>query len=204
MTPLEQAALALLDQFDGANSAHSDRTVRDHVIGTRDLLFDWGLDEALRAAALCHNVYGTATFAGAATLAQRDTVRAAVGPAVERLVYLFCRVRHRSLFDATTPSAIRFRDVPAEALDGVDHRALLHLVLANTLDQFPSRWWVGRAVQTLQAPMWKRVERLLAEPARARWQDESRRHLRSTVAARVAVYAWRVLVRVGLARRPHD
>lgn len=204
MTPLEESALALMRDLGGADAAHSDRTVLDHVTGTRDLLLAWGLDETVRAAALCHNVYGTATFAGPAAAVERSQVRAAVGADVERLVYLFCRVRHRSLFDARAGAAVQFRGVPAETLDERDYRNLLHLVLANTLDQFPSRWWVGRAVQTLQSPLWRRVESRLAAPALRRWQEETRRHLRSVGAARLAVHAWRVLVRLGLVRRPHD
>ncbi|WP_313918940.1 DUF6817 domain-containing protein [Tahibacter sp.] len=204
MTPLEESALALMCDLGDADEAHSDRTVRDHVIGTRNLLVAWGLEETVCAAALCHNIYGTATFAGPAKEVDRCRVRAAVGAEAERLVYLFCRVRHRSLFDAQGRAAIEFHGVTAETLDERDYRNLLHLILANTLDQFPSRWWVGRAVQTLQSSLWQRVESQLVEPARLHWQQEARRHLRSIRVARVGVYAWRVLVRVGLIRRPHD
>tara|TARA_B100000073_G_C23546227_1_gene498227 strand:- start:39 stop:404 length:366 start_codon:yes stop_codon:yes gene_type:complete len=73
----------------GADKApHGDRTLLDHLIGTRDKLKEMGAPEYLQDVGLFHSVYGTEVFKLTST-DDRETVRNLIGVVAEKLVVLF-------------------------------------------------------------------------------------------------------------------
>ena len=79
-------------QEQGANrTRHSGRTLYKHLVGTHDLLREWGCDEDVCVAGLYHSIYGTQRFRHSSwPLGHRDTIRSLIGRGSEYLVYLFC------------------------------------------------------------------------------------------------------------------
>jgi len=79
---------------------HSQRALLDHLLGTRQLLLDWGARPAVCDAGLFHSVFGTEHYAPQAIpLSMRADVRQLIGDEAESLAWLFCIMR-RETFDA--------------------------------------------------------------------------------------------------------
>ena len=83
--------ISLLDSLPIQDIEHFGRPLKDHLVGTHDLLDDWGCVEDVCLAGLFHSVYGTRTFKSV-TLATRyrQRLRALIGKYAESLVYIFC------------------------------------------------------------------------------------------------------------------
>src|SRR3954454_1591338 len=78
---------------------HSDRGLFDHLLGTRQLLVEWGARAALCDAGLFHSIYSTEHFGQTAVpLARRGEVRQLIGEEAESLVWLFCVMRRDGFF----------------------------------------------------------------------------------------------------------
>ena len=76
---------------------HSDRGLFDHLLGTRQLLVDWGARPALCDAGLFHSIYSTEHYEQTAVaLTRRDEVRQLIGEEAESLVWLFCMMRRET------------------------------------------------------------------------------------------------------------
>jgi (p)ppGpp synthase/HD superfamily hydrolase len=68
--------------------AHPGGTLHAHLNRVAALLAEWGADEDLQVAGLCHASYGTDGFGQALlTLDERPVLRALAGARVESLVY---------------------------------------------------------------------------------------------------------------------
>jgi hypothetical protein len=73
---------------------HSDRGLLDHLLGTRQLLVDWGARPAVCDAGLFHSVYGTEHYKPKAIpLSMRAGVSQLIGDEAESLAWLFCLMR---------------------------------------------------------------------------------------------------------------
>jgi hypothetical protein len=135
--------IALLIDAGAARTPHPSGTLLEHLCGTRDLLARWGCSESLCVAGLHHSVYGTGVFQTATLpLAERERVRAHIGAAAERLVYLYGVMVRPSLYENLrrgSPYHVIDRATSrALALGGVEELAdLLTLDLANRLQQLP-------------------------------------------------------------------
>ena len=199
MTSLEEAAIDMLQRYGSDGLAYSGgRPALDHLAGTCQILRSWNLDEAVCIAGLCHNLYGTRFFPGVAPLSDRARVAEAIGEGAERLVYLFCTLPLNALFEDGPP----LLDGDAQPVSVAEHQALLHMLLANTLDQFPVRGGIQRAALTRQAPMWMRVQERLAPQVRERWQREATQLYRWRLFALMRLQLWDVMVRLGFGRAP--
>jgi hypothetical protein len=147
--------LALLQRLDAHRVPHSKRTLIEHLVGTHDLLREWGNDDAVCCAGLFHSIYGTRVFAAqCADFSSRDEIRAVIGDQAEALAYLFCVADRDAFFAAARSSrpvirdAVNQPDVPVtrQALS-----ALLEVEAANLVEHMPHR---GRS--TLRAMRWYR------------------------------------------------
>jgi hypothetical protein len=76
-----------------------DRTLFDHLAGTRDIVRRWNQGDDLQRAALLHQVYGTDAYQRPLLeLSARAEVRECAGERAERLAYLFYAIPRRHLF----------------------------------------------------------------------------------------------------------
>jgi hypothetical protein len=92
------AKVRFLEQAGAGATAHSKRTLLEHLLGVRDVLAEWKARTALVDAGLFHSAYGTefyrpTMFQGT----ERARVRAVIGAEAEQLAYLWSRVRRASL-----------------------------------------------------------------------------------------------------------
>jgi len=105
----------------GADSvSHSGRTLYDHLVGTHDLLLEWGALRHVRLAGLFHSIYGTVYFKPQClqpTLKNRELVSELIGEKAERLAYIFCVVDRRDILDLNLETD-PFRYVVRNARDG--------------------------------------------------------------------------------------
>jgi hypothetical protein len=120
---------------------HSQGTLLDHLLRTRQLLLDWGARPALCDAGLFHSVYGTEHFAPtAAELSRRPEIQRLIGVEAEQLTWLFCIMRRETLDENLGRSdgfAIRSRlnDERIE-LTAEQFQDLVTLTFANTLEAY--------------------------------------------------------------------
>ena len=153
----------LLQRFDAGRLPHAGgRTLQDHLLGTWAILCRWRQPDWVCEAGAFHSVYGTDVYEGQLVPAsERDRVRAAIGEAAERLVYLFSMMSRRAFVQRietmdeipATEMGIPCRgDVGGRHEDATRSEviALLVLLMANEAEQAcasdrgPSLW-VGRA-----------------------------------------------------------
>jgi catechol 2,3-dioxygenase-like lactoylglutathione lyase family enzyme len=128
-----------LRSLGAAELPHPGGTLLEHLERVRRTLVEWGADEAVQLAGLCHAVYGTAGF-DSSLVPPDDRARLAeiVGVQSEALVYLYAscdrEVVHPSV---ATDRPLRFRDRftgDQRLLARADARALLELTAANEFD----------------------------------------------------------------------
>lgn len=121
----------LLTQRGAAAVPHPGGKLLDHLSRTARTLESWGASPALVRAGLWHAAYGTQGFATALfTLAERETVRTAIGEEAEACVYAYCAL-DRSRWPEVV--ADRFRADELVAPDRL-RAALAELSAANELD----------------------------------------------------------------------
>ena len=131
--------LEFLDALSTDERPHSGRTLRDHLIGTFELLADWGCPDHVCTAGLFHSIYGTASYRNASTeFSKRDSVRAVIGEDAEELAYLFCIADRRGFFYEAGSDRPRVWDRVAERLiETTPQRIneLLDVEAANLIEQ---------------------------------------------------------------------
>ena len=77
---ISQENLELLDALGTGENPHSRRTLKDHLIGTYDLLVDWGSENHVALGGLFHSVYGTQVYRiQSEDLSNRSRIAAAIG-----------------------------------------------------------------------------------------------------------------------------
>ena len=166
--------LKFLDELSTDDKPHSGRTLRDHLVGTYEMLADWGCPEHVCTAGLFHSIYGTASYRNASTtFAKRDAVRAVIGADAEELAYLFCIADRRGFFYETNSAQPRVWDRLAEALiettpQRIDE--LLDVEAANLIEQIDIEKVPPQAVGNFKQ-MLARAEGHMAAPAFAAFAD---------------------------------
>src|SRR5262249_20735290 len=91
--------LSFLRRANTEGMPHTDRGLFDHLLGTRQLLVEWGARPALCDAGLFHSVYSTEYYEQEAVpFTMRSEVRQLIGDEAELLVWLFCMMRRNTLF----------------------------------------------------------------------------------------------------------
>lgn len=131
-----------LDRFGISTTEHSQSTLLNHLIGTHDILKDWGCPPNICVAGLCHSIYGTESFSKApATLDNREYVRQLIGNDAESSVYMFGAHRKDSLWnnlDRKHDYSIEDRFTGQSVMILEEELAnLITLTLANWLEQRP-------------------------------------------------------------------
>jgi hypothetical protein len=133
--------IELLDRLPIGEIRHLGRPLREHLIGTYDLLDQWQNPEHVCLAGLFHSVYGTKTFLPTAlTTESRDNVRLLIGDRAEALVYVFgMSDRKRLLLERQSPPYcwIDHRTGEATEIDNALLSNLVEIEVANFIEQIP-------------------------------------------------------------------
>ncbi len=142
----ERKRLVFLREAGAFSVRHnSDEDLMPHLLGTRDLLREWGARQELCDAGLFHSLYGTEYF-DSATLPEtgRKDLRRIIGAGAEYLVWLWCfGIRNTMLPGLRGEGALRIQDRRDESwlpLDQAVADDLLNLWIADTLEQLPRVW----------------------------------------------------------------
>ncbi|WP_160327969.1 DUF6817 domain-containing protein [Sphingomonas sp. HT-1] len=131
----EAAALAFLRGIPGTRIRHTDTTLLAHLQGVYAKLKAWGCRDDLCFAGLFHSVYGTEHFRRQTIpIAARPRVTKVIGSDAEALAFQFCTLDTRAfLADVEAFLGARIADAPIDP----EKSDLLHLFVANWLEQFP-------------------------------------------------------------------
>lgn len=131
----------LLDRLPIKDIEHLGRPLREHLIGTHDLLDRWQNSEAVCLAGLFHSIYGTKTFTSATlTTKSRHDVRMLIGDEAEDLVFVFCMSdRKRLLLENRSPPYrwIDHRSGEQTEISGEILSDLVEIEVANSIEQMP-------------------------------------------------------------------
>jgi len=165
--------LAFLREHQTQTTGHSDRTLLEHLLGTWQLLADWGNPAAVCNAGLFHSVYGTESFQHAAVpTSLRPQVRALIGERAERVAWLFGRRTNVSFAaNASRSSGHTLADRSTGAtlpLSPQDWQDLCEVFVANAIEQKaavdPDRVrdvtarfsWIAQHTSAQAAEAWRR------------------------------------------------
>ena len=139
--PDQRGLVATIADFvfrHGGNILHPRRSL-DDLVRVAALLADWGADQDLQVAGLCHACYGTDGYPDALLrLDERPVLTALAGVRAESLVYLYGSCDRAAVYPALGKAGpVLFRDrftgrthTPPER----DIRAITELTAANELD----------------------------------------------------------------------
>ncbi|WP_432187368.1 DUF6817 domain-containing protein [Streptomyces sp. Tue6028] len=130
---------SFLRAHGAAGIPHPGGTLLAHLCRVRELLADWGADEAVQAAGMCHAAYGTDGFdRHLLPVAERATLAEVIGDRAEALVHLYGSCDRGTVYpriDPGRPVAFRDRFTGREhTVDDADLRAFLEITAANELD----------------------------------------------------------------------
>jgi hypothetical protein len=120
---------------------HPGGKLLDHLVRTATLLSDWGAEEYLVLAGLCHAVYGTEGFPHEILPpTERETVRQLVGVPAEHAIYVYGSSRQAPAWTtddpATTYHVDRFTDERRTLTDD-EQRDFWSIQAANDIDLLP-------------------------------------------------------------------
>lgn len=146
---LPEPILRVLLRSGAMQAAHSGRTLFDHLLGTYNLLIQWGQPQAVCLAGLFHSIYGTNAFLRQSLQAsQRAELQVVIGIEAEALAWLFCNIDRprailRGLQQGTTDKAVeldRRRDqqatpTPTMPATPLQVQALAEIECANLIEQ---------------------------------------------------------------------
>lgn len=178
-----KAEMDLLIEFSTDKNPHAMGALLHHLIGTRDLLVEWGNRSETCAGGLFHSIYGTEDHKiQSASLGIRAEVASVIGQPAEELAFLFC-VTARSDFTAQAGARatvlwdhVHGIHVPVTA-ETVD--ALIEIDVANFVEQvhpmLAKRSWIEGARKKLdiaaghmssdaRTALSRLVERYVAQP----------------------------------------
>ena len=146
----DDALLELLFDLGADKIKHGRKTLLDHLVGTADILRRWTDDENTFKAGLFHSIYGTEFFKDAPmqslaySAKDRRRIECAIGPAAERLVFIFCVMDRKSLGEfyrgPRNTYYVRWHEDPDKLPIQVfedEFASLIQISWANTLEQTP-------------------------------------------------------------------
>lgn len=134
---VEAKALAFLRSFPGINVGHSGATLLDHLKGVYDKLNAWGCDRTTALAGMFHSIYGTTSFRRQTLpLSARPRVAEIIGGEAEALAFAFCSLDTRQFTADILAKCASPDQGTGEPLTPRED-ALLHIFVANWLEQFP-------------------------------------------------------------------
>jgi (p)ppGpp synthase/HD superfamily hydrolase len=122
---------------------HGSKSLYSHLINTGQLLREWDCDIICQTAGLLHNIYGTVEFGSKLVkLEDRLTIRSIFGKEIERLVYLFCSVDRREIYNRSEPFFVNISENNIKYIEKLSVEEVTWMVeieIANGLDIFPSK-----------------------------------------------------------------
>ena len=135
--------IRLLNSVPIKDIEHFGRPLKEHLIGTHDLLDRWRNASHVCLAGLFHSVYGTKTFLSAAlTPESRNDMRALIGERAEALVFVFGMSDRKRLFleNRSAPYCwIDHRTDERTEIAGDFLNDLVEIEVANFVEQLPFR-----------------------------------------------------------------
>lgn len=85
-----------LKQIGADKLPHSGKTLLDHLIGTSQILKNYGRSISEQKAGLFHSIYGTEYYKNSIKLnIDRQQIKDLIGNETEEIVYIFCTLRNR-------------------------------------------------------------------------------------------------------------
>ena len=133
--------IKLLDNTPIQDIKHLGWPLKEHLVGTYDLLVSWKNSEDVCLAGLFHSIYGTKTFRnGALKTGSRRPLRDLIGEYAEYLVFVFGMSDRKHLL-LDNPSAphywvdYRTGNATEIASDAFSH--LVEIEVANFIEQMP-------------------------------------------------------------------
>ena len=130
-----------LDRVLVKDIEHFGRPLKEHLIGTHDLLDQWQNSKNVCLAGLFHSIYGTKTFSSAAlTTESRDDVRLLIGEQAEALVFVFgMSDRKRLLLENRSPPYCWIDHRSGEQTEICDDflNNMVEIEVANFIEQLP-------------------------------------------------------------------
>ncbi|MCZ6643008.1 MAG: hypothetical protein O7F71_15635 [Gammaproteobacteria bacterium] len=172
---IDPAHMNLLDEYNTGDNPHSGRTLRDHLIGTHDLIREWGNPGHVASGALFHSIYGTQAYrVSSADLQCRPHIASVIGEQAEELAYLFCVSDRVGLFFEADKPNPRLWDYRRSELVPVAPQAVAELIeieIANYVEQIePSRPLAERQISR-RNQMFARGEPYMSAGAKKAFQD---------------------------------
>lgn len=135
----QQRQFSELEKLGAGDFAHLNGSLKEHLMGTRDLLLEFEASEKLASAGLFHAAYGTAGFeSNMVGLEQRHRIAKIIGEQAEAIVYTYCacdRAFTFKHFDDQTDFKFRNRFTGSEealSVEGANDFCLL--TVANELE----------------------------------------------------------------------
>ena len=139
MTDRWSHAEAFLRGRGAADMPHPGGTLLQHLGRVRQLLADWGADQVVQMAGLCHATYGTDGFdQWLQPVTERSLPAELIGDRAEALVYLYASCDRGAVYPqlgGARPVVFRDRFTGAEHVPSeTDLRAFTEITAANELD----------------------------------------------------------------------
>lgn len=115
---------------------HGKRTLLDHLMGTHEILREWGNGPEVCQAGLFHSIYGTNIYKHQSIgFSHRRHVRAVIGREAENLAFLFCTLkRPRALIAAANNKSLG-KPLPTVLQPKGQLNKLLEIECANLIEQ---------------------------------------------------------------------
>lgn len=140
---------------------HSGSRLYDHLLGTRDLLAEWGNPHHVAIAGLFHSIYGTQSYKiSSVPLERRREIAESIGDEAETLAYIFCVSDRKDFFTQLGRDSPVLKDVVHGTSLAVSEQSLQELIeleVANCVEQiYPERAdppTVSMLKRMLHAPM---------------------------------------------------
>ncbi|GIW06906.1 MAG: hypothetical protein KatS3mg060_1711 [Dehalococcoidia bacterium] len=152
---VDPALYALLLTHHTHENPHLAGSLIEHLVGTHDLLEQWGASRDLCNAGLFHSVYGTQLFAiQSVPFEKRGEIQAAIGQYAERIAYLFSVTNRRTFFDQVGSLNPKLYDVVQHQIEPVTHdelRDLIELEVANLVEFLARTVMRPEFVETMSA-----------------------------------------------------
>lgn len=150
---------------------HHGRVLTEHLMGTFNLLVEWGNGPTVSAAGAFHSVYGTEEFkTQAVPLVQRSRIVTIIGAEAEELVYLFCIANRRALYDEpeSEPPYVVAPSLGGRrfAISKQQYANLIEVEVANILEQAAHQHSAPASAVRFWLSAFDKKRHLLSEPCR--------------------------------------
>lgn len=129
----EEKAIEFVKE-QAVNIRHGSRTLCDHLMGTYELLKDWGCNKPTRLAGLYHSIYGTNVFHRSLTESMgidRLDIIGKIGVEADMLVNIFKDLNGTTRRSVALDNALNLeKDIQL---------SLVYITLANGYEQHPNK-----------------------------------------------------------------